>query len=201
MTKSILITALALIILSCNEEKKEPSKSDYEIRWEKQKQLDTLNLNRAYQFASKYNASFGWDTTLNFTYFLQEQFENTNQPVSFIGEVKDVLKNDTSFVLKIASTNSISYHSFIAEVSVSPSLFKEMQPLLKASESNEGCFIFNTTKITSNQPILKSEIESNGQNVEDATSYLTLDFDENLVKFKGKLIAYYLYERLNKDDE
>ena len=37
--------------------------------------------------------------------------------------------------------------------------------------------------------------------IEDASSRLTFDFDEYLVKFQGNLIAYFLYDKLKKEEE
>lgn len=101
----------------------------------------------------------------------------------------------------MASSNSQSNKTFIAEISVSAAIFKELKSKLDPAETNEGCFIFQVTKISSNQPILKSEVESNGDNVKDASSYITLDFDETLIKFQGKLVTYFIYDRLKEDDE
>ena len=89
----------------------------------------------------------------------------------------------------------------MAEISVSANIFQAIKSKLDAKENNEGCFIFQVTKVSSHLPILKSEIESNGGNVEDASSYLTLDFDESLVKIQGKLITYFLYDRLKEEHE
>ncbi|MEJ7830584.1 MAG: hypothetical protein WKF91_20410 [Segetibacter sp.] len=165
------------------------------------KRLDTLNLTEAEKLSKSSNANTGWDTTDKFTYSLQESFESDPRPVSFIGKIKDIIKKDSSYILKVVNTNSQSSKNFIAEIYLNANTFQVLKSKLDPKESNEGCFIFQVTKVSSHLPILKSEIESNGDNVEDALSYLTLDFDEALVKLQGKLVAYILYDRLKEEDE
>lgn len=99
------------------------------------------------------------------------------------------------------NTNPQLSKYFIAEITVNANMFQALKSKLDSKERNEGCFIFQVTKVSSHLPILKSELESNGDNVEDASSYLTLDFDESLVKLQGKLVAYFFYDRLNEGDE
>jgi len=199
-TKNLLIIT-SLLIASCGQEKKQPSKDSWKVRYEKQKQLDTLNLTKAEEFSKTANAIIGWDITNQFTYSLQELSESTQRPISFIGEIKDIIKKDSSYILKVVNTNSESSKNFVAEISVNTNMFQTIKSKLDPNESNEGCFIFQVIKISSHLPILKSEIESNGEDMEDASSYLTLDFDESLVKLQGKLITFFMYDRLKEDDE
>lgn len=199
--QKLLFLITTLCIASCGQEKKEEPKDKWEVRYNKQKQLDTLNLTDAEKLAKSSNANIGWDTTETFTYSLQELIESDQRPISFIGEIKDVIKKDSLYILKVVNTNSQSSKNYIAEISVSATTFQAIKSKLDPKESNEGCFIFQVTKVSSHLPILKSEIESNGDNVEDASSYLTLDFDESLVKLQGKLLTYFLYDRLKEDDE
>lgn len=187
-------------MVSCGQEKdgKEPPKEKWEISYEMQKQLDTVNLFETEKLSKNSNAITGWDTTENFTFYLQETFENTHRPISFIGEIKDIVKKDSIYLLKVSSSNS--HKDFIAEISINATMFQELKSKLDPTEENEGCFIFQVTKISSHLPVLKSEIEASGDNVEDASSYLTLDFDEMVIKFQGKLVAYFLYNRLKEVD-
>lgn len=197
----LLFVITTLCIASCGQEKKEAPKGKWEVRYDKQKQLDTLNLTDAEKLAKSSNANTGWNTIETFSYTLQESIESDQRPISFIGEIKDVIKKDSSYILKVVNTNSKSSKNYIAEISVSATTFQAIKSKLDPKETNEGCFIFHVIKVSSHLPILKSEIESNGDNVEDASSYLTLDFDESLVKLQGKLVTYFLYDRLKEDDE
>lgn len=108
MTKIFKILLLILTITSCGESNKEPEKSKYEIRRENQKKLDTINLTKAENLSKTSDAIIGWDTTDHFTYSFQELFESDPRPVSFIGEIKDVIKKDSLYILKVMNTNSQS---------------------------------------------------------------------------------------------
>jgi hypothetical protein len=143
----------------------------------------------------------GWDTTNKFTYHLQELFENTHKSISFNGIIHDIIKKDGVYILKVFNSNIQSIKSFTADISVSDSIFKSLIDLVQSKESKQGCFVFQVTQVTCNTPVLESEVEPDGENVEDASSYITLDFDQTLIKFKGRLLAYYIYEKLKKEDE
>jgi hypothetical protein len=55
--------------------------------------------------------------------------------------------------------------------------------------------------LTSSSPILSSGVEANGDNVEDATSYITYDYNETLIKIYGRLTDYFIYDKLEKDED
>lgn len=199
--KSLIPLLTLLVFVSCSNSDKKSEKSDFQIRWDKQEKLDTLNFNEAQKLSNLSNAIMGWDTTENFTYSLQELLNGEAKPISFIGAIKDIVKTDNTYLLKVVNTNSKSSKNYIAEISVTANIFQSLKLKLDPKETNEGCFIFQVTKVSSHLPILSSEIESDGENVEDASSYLTLDFNERLVKLQGKLITYFLYDRLKEDNE
>ena len=191
----LLLIIPTVIISSCGQEKTELPKEKSEGKYDKRKQLAILNVAEAEKLAKSFNANSGWDTTGRFTYYLQELFESDTRPVSFIGAIKDVIKKDTSYILKVVNTNSHSSKNYMAEIYVSVNTFQAMKSKLDPNKINEGCFIFELTKVSSHLPVLKSEIESSGDIVENASSYLTLDFDESLIKLEGKLVTYFLYDR------
>lgn len=90
-SKNLLIL-ISLFIISCGQEKKETPKDKWEVRYDKQKQLDTLNLSEAEKISKSSNALMGWDTAEHFTYSIQELFETSSTPISFIGIIKDIIK-------------------------------------------------------------------------------------------------------------
>jgi hypothetical protein len=198
----LLIVLTFIIFNSCKPEKKEPTpKSDWEIYSEKKDVLDSLNLSEAEKLIELSNASAGWDTIGRYTYSLQETFENVQKPISFIGRIKDIIKKDSLYVLKIVKTNSRYSENYIAEISVGRNMFNLLKSNLLAKKSDKGCFIFYVTKVKSSIPILHSEIESSGEFVEDASSYLTLDFDESIIKLEGNLLTYFIYNNLKEENE
>ncbi len=200
MIKIFKLLTFILIVVACNQSKKESEKSHSETRWEKENKLDSLNHNEAIKLSKNNNAIIGWDTVDHFTYYLQELFNQKTRPISFIGKINDITKKDSFYILKISSSNSSNYKTYDAEISVNTSMFDKLKTQLEPKEFTEGCFNFQVNNITSNNPILKSETESPTDNAEDVESYLTSDFEETLIKFHGKLIDYYLYPQ-PKDDE
>ena len=187
----LLITTFAL--WSCDNEKKKYSTDKWEVRRMKQKLLDSLNSNDAYTLAKQHNAIIGWDSTDNFTYVLQDVVEYDSRPISFIGHIKDIIRKDSLYVLKVVNTNYLARKNFIAEITVVASQFENIMHKISADEYNEGCFIFKAQKFSSYTPILASEIEPDGQNVDDASSYLTFDFNESLIKLEGTLINFFIF--------
>ncbi len=198
---NILLVIVSLIFTSCRHQKKDLSTDKWRIRYERESQLDALNLLNAQKLSRSSNSIVDWDTVEKFTYSLQETFENSSRPISFMGEVKDIVKRDSTYILKVAGLIYQSNKYFIAEISVNSAIFQELKFKLDPKERNEGCFIFQVSKISSFQLGVKSEIKQDGTTVEDASSYIVLDLDETLIKFQGNLVTYFIYDRLEEDDE
>jgi hypothetical protein len=203
ISKSLIPFLIFFAFVSCDNSKKEPEKSKYEIRSEKQDKLDTLNLIEAQRLSQTTNSIIGWDTPENFTYSLQELFESGGKPVSFVGEIKDIIKKDSIYILKVMNTSSKSSKNFMAEISVTANMFQAMKLKLDPNETNEGCFIFKPTSIRSSSLLkIDSEVstDEDAQTVDDAnanaSSELTYDSSNIIVFFKGDMINFYLYKRL-----
>jgi hypothetical protein len=202
MYKIILTLLLPTILISCQESQKEMPKSDYDVRREKEKKLDTLNLKQAFNLTVKNNAILGWDSVANFTYRLQEMFENTNRPIAFLGEIEDIVKKDSLYLLKIVSSNFFKlFKTYNAEVLVSRANFETLEKTINIKKSTKGCFIFYVSGITSSSPILDSKVESSSETLEDATSYITYDFEETLIKIYGNLKDYIIDDQLPDEGE
>ena len=162
---------LCIIIFSCDQEKKEPEKSKYEIQEEKQNKLDTLNFNEAKKLYTVSNAIIGWDTIKRYTYELQELLENNARPISFNGQIRNIIKKDSLYILKVPSHSHGK--DYLAEISVSTDMFETLRNQLDKHGINKGCFIFQVTRVTSS----------------------------DIINFQGKLLSYYLYNKLNEGDE
>jgi hypothetical protein len=195
-----IISLTMLFFVSCSDVKKEPEKDEYEIKYEKQNQLDTLNEKETAKLSTHYNAVTGWDTTEQFTYSLQETFQRSHQPISFVGTINDIVKKDSSYILQVYSNSYKAYKNYNAEIFVSPSMFNKFQQILKEKKANEGCFIFEVKNISLSNPVLNSEVDPEGDNIEDASSHITLDFDEALITFRGTLVDYFLYDQLKNGE-
>lgn len=206
MTK-LLIYLTAIFLISCNDTEKEPGKSAYEIRWEKQEQLDSLNQNATVKLSKQVDAITNEDSSLNFTWQIQEIVKRNNKLISVVGYIKDIILNDSNYVLKIYGT--FGRQKYFGEILITPEQFHELNKhLVPKSSHNQGCFIFQPTTIKSSSILtIDSEVttDDNAQSVEEAntnaSSELTYDFNEVLLFFKGKMTNIYLYKRLADDDD
>lgn len=208
MTKYKLIIYLTVIFLiSCNDKKKEPEKSQYEIRTDKQEQLDTLNQNEGFALSKKFDAIINEDTTIKFTYQIQEKVNRDNKSLSITGYIKDITLRDSNYILKIYGVFA-NYECF-GEILVSPQKFYELnKKLAHKSSSIEGCFIFKPTNIKSSSMLtIDSQLstDDNAETVEDAnanaSSELTYNFHRVLLFLKGNLIDFYIYKKLPEDND
>ena len=198
-----MLIIIALFIISCGQEKKEPTTEKGEVSYDEQKQLDSLNLIETGKISKSSNAIMGWDTAEHFTYSIQELFETGARPISFIGVIKDIIKKDSTYILNVVGSNSQSNKTFIAEISVNTTMFQELKSKLHRAEDNEGCFIFIPTRIKSSSKLAISSYVSHDFDAEtveeandNASSELTYDFGDVLLFFKGKMINFYLYKHL-----
>jgi len=183
-----------LIFISCNK----PKQTEYEIQHDKFEKLEALNLNESLKISKAANALLDWDTIKGFSYDLQDLL--LNKPISFTGELKDVLKTDSNFKLILYNKNPNSIKNYIAEVLIDSGLFQSLNLNLDRKHENKGCFIFEVANVNSHFPILSSEIDPDGESVKDATSYLVFDYYESVTKIQGKLISYYIFETQKSDD-
>ena len=201
-SKSLIPIFLFFAFVSCNDSKIESKKGEFEISLEKQDKLDTLNLIEAQRLSRTSNSIIGWDTTENFTYSLEKKFEAEPKLLSFIGEIKDVIKKDSLYILKVINEESESSKYFIAEISVTADMFQKMESKLDPKETNKGCFIFTPTSIRSSSLLrLDSEVlpDENAKTADEAnanaSSDLSYDFGHVIVFLKGNLKDFYLYKR------
>lgn len=206
MTKyKLLIYCTVIFFTSCTNTKKEPEKSEYEIRSEKEDQLDSLNQKEALSLSKQFDAISNEDSTIKFTYQIQEKVNNDNKPISVIGEIKDITLKDSNYILKIEG--EFASENFFAEILASKKQFQEISKQLDLKSGNKGCFIFKPTKIKSSSMLTIDSEVSTDEDAEtadeantNASSDLTYDFGDILFFFKGNMINFYLYKHL-KDDE
>jgi len=202
-----LIYLTVILLASCNSAEKGPEKSKLEISWDKQEQLDTLNQKQSFTISKKFNAIENNDSTIKFTYQIQELVEKYNKPISFIGRIIDITQQDSSYVLKIYGR--FTKRECFAEISVSPQQFYDLNKQFDPkSSSNKGCFIFKSTSIKSSSMLtIDSDVstDDDAQTVEEAnenaSSELTYDFHGILLFFKGNLVDFYIYKKLPEDDD
>lgn len=196
----LLLAIITLTIASCGQEKKETPKEKSEIRYDKQKELDTLNKNEAVNLTAKLNAIQSKDNDLKFTYQIQEIVKDSSRLISVVGNITDIVQKDGKYIFKIYG--SFSKKDCLYEISASPEIFQKVFSQLDLKYSlHKVCFIFKPTSIKSSSLLtIDSEI-SGGETIDDAESSLTYDFNDAILFFKGNLIDYYVYKKLPKDED
>lgn len=174
MKKIILISALS-VLFGC---------SDSDDSNVKDKNVIT-------QLASKYHAQTDWDSPTKFSYEYQESFNK--KPILFKGKIYDILKKDSSYVLKVMDERIDSSKNFLALIKVTQSQF---DTLIKKRKSNTGAFIINVSEVTSSNPKVVTEEETGGEDESSSTvSFLSESNDISI--FNGKLIDLYLIKDEN----
>ena len=193
-----MLSITTLTIASCAQETKEPLKDKSEIRYEKKKQLDTLNNSEAANLTSKLNAIQSEHNNLKFTYQIQEVVKDSSRPISVIGYITDIVQKDSIYIFKIYGF--FSEKDCIFEINVSSEIFQKIFNQLDPKSSlQKVCFIFKPTSVKSSSLLTIDSEVSGGETIDDAETDLTYDFTNIILLFKGNLIDYYVYKKLPKD--
>ena len=212
-----LLPFLTLTFFSCgsDEPTKEQPKEKWENEFNEQMSIDSLNKTEVKNLSKKYDAILGWDTSLIYTYQLQDLLSTTKKPLTFIGKIKDIIKKDSNYIIFATSswtpfmvslyyihTNSFSNKDYLAEFTVPSSKFEEMRSLLSpGKEAKEVCFILNCDKVISSSKIAL-DIQNSGSEAEkkNFSSEQALSLDKTLVILKGEILDFYLYKNKKEDN-
>ena len=167
-----LVYLAVIFFTSCNETQNETEKNEYEIRSYKQERLDSLNESQAINLSKQLNAITNKDSTLKFTYQIQELVKRNNTPISVIGYIKHIILKDSSYILKIHGTFGIE--EYFGEILISSGQFHELnKQLYPKSSYNQGCFIFRPTTIKSSSMLkINSEVstDSDAETADEANT-------------------------------
>ncbi len=196
-----------ITFLSCGQEKKEPPpKEKWQEYYEIEEKLDSLNEKEAYNLTLKFNAISNNDSSLKFTYQLQEIVKENIKLISFIGNINDIIQKDNNFVLKIYG--EFAQKRCFVEILVSPEIFQKIHSKLDPKESDKGCFIFKPTNIKVRSLLtIDADLSTHeyAETVEDANASagaeLSYDFEDDLLFFKGTLIDFYLYKKMPQNED
>lgn len=195
--QTIILSAIVLLI-SCGKSEREIKAQEEKVAEQEKKrlreQLKTQDEKAVFDLNHKYNSISGWDSLKTYTYVFQEMFIDDNEPISFEGQLMDITKSDSAYFIQVHHKGQHYNSKYIAQISVTSDRFAELEDLIY-NRSNKGCFIFKVSKIVSISPEIASDSELDG---EDSYSYLTYEFDEPLLIFKGDLIDFYLNETVEK---
>lgn len=200
----IPFSIILFLAISCSYKKKENENTLAENIKIKRAILDSLNKAEVTKLNSNFNAVTGKDTTIDFTFQLQEKCLTEKRPISIYGNVIDIVKRDSMYLLKIRG--DFLNKTFFAELVMSPLQLQNiytwysnvpedgnLSSLRKFTYRN-NCFVFYPTLISSKSMLsIDSYVKDDYKDSETAQSSLSYEYD-NMYLFRGNLIEYYLYK-------
>lgn len=187
----IWLTIITIIFTSCAEEEKKESPTDtVKVTIEENQNLDSLNKSEYIKLIKYNDAVSVQDTTIIYTYQLQELLSKTKKPIALPGLLRDITKKDSNYILKV--NRGFSKYRYFGEIALTPEQFKNFSFKLNSKNSSKsGCFLFKPTSIKANS-LLTIDSQANVESLEDYSSELTYDFGRTLLFIKGDLIDFYL---------
>lgn len=200
----ILFLFLTITIFSCG-------KSEQELKDEQEKtqreQRDSLKVKYHKEdeeaisaLNKKYQAAVGWDTLEEYSFHFQEKFIEQKQLVSFSGEIKDVIKIDSSFIITIVTSSY--FEEYVAKVQINSEMFNRMRTYLSnKSNTSDATFILKINKVKSLDLEIGSGSDSYGDenNMVDADNIETY-VDENFtprILFNSELVDFYFDKKVD----
>jgi hypothetical protein len=192
----ILLFLTLFVHVGCKPNTHTSQKEKWEIRQERQTNIDSLNQQESEKLSQTFDAVSGSDTTIKFTSQIQEAVSR-HRMISIIGRVNDITKTDTGYILKVQGT--FGDHDFFADLVVAAKQYGNLvsKPNFKAYTS-KACFIVAPRSISSSSMLTIGSEVTNGS-TEDASSQLTYDYNDVLIFIKGTTVNYYLYKELEDD--
>jgi hypothetical protein len=140
--------------------------------------------------ALKYHAEIYWDTTKMQTFEFQEKFIDTKKPILFKGRIYDIIKKDSTCILKVLDEREDSDRYYLAFISTTKQQFNKIKGNY---EWRSGAFVIEVSKVHSPEPQVIEDVYQE-PNDESDTKYEHLSEDGNSIisVFEGKLINFYL---------
>lgn len=196
MTINSIKTVLGLVCLllvSCGEDT--PLKSKTEVledqRTSKGKQMDSLNKMEASNLIQKLNAINYEDSTIQYTYWLQEKIEkNENRPLAFRAMLTDIYKKDSGYVLMLTGFLRENQSQFISQIE----LTKTQLQKFTRQKTNYSLYIIKPKSITSHSS-LSLDVELS----DSETPTMTHQLYFNILNIKGTLVDYYIDRTLEDE--
>jgi hypothetical protein len=146
----------------------------------------------------KYNAEPWEPNAEDFTYDLQKKFIDEKKLISFSGDISDITKLDTTYLLSFrndeieAKSLGVFRRNYIVLISLSQEKFSKFEKQRKSkNHSSNAFYIIKATKISNKLPVLASDFKLDG---EDSYSKLSFAFNETLLILNGELVDFYIKE-------
>lgn len=173
------------ILSSCGTD--DSQKAESQKKEDKRHEIDNLNELSISQHKEQYNAIDNKDTTIKFTYQLQEKVDKEQRPIAIAGIIKDISKKDSNYILNMNS--HFIHYICITNIIVTP---EQLQLIVGSNKKRlDGCFIFKPITIESTSLLKMHSEVTGGQTLDDITTGLTYDIG-NLLILKGRLIDFYI---------
>lgn len=172
--KVICIICAAFLIVSCGKSKKDLEQDESNAR------LSALK--------SKYNPIVDWDLGEPFTYTYQEKFVGSPRPLLFEGEISDIVKVPSGYLVSIESTLNDETRVCIARINLDEEAFKSFETERKREDKTHGSFVIIVNSITSSNPKLEYESGDDGNG-----GYTYLDNSSRIMILNATLVAYYFH--------
>jgi len=158
------------------------------------KEVSKIDDSKTKSFILSSNANSSWDTTCTYLFELQELFENTNTLMCFEGDIADIIKSDSTYVLKLnhITANEFGRSDFIvAYARITPQLKSEILSKIESNSLSTGAFNLKVSKIRPSTIGISPEIEGTGDN---SFPYLEYSYSSSLLIIDAELINYQLDE-------
>lgn len=167
------------------------------------KEIDSLNERVGFILANKEHAVTDWKNNLEYTYQLQNILDSGDRVIAFTGNITDIIRKDSNFILKVTSEGHLNKNCF-ADIYISQSAFRELEKNLFSKTYEEtGCFIIKNTKLKKLRTLtIDSEVQGDDQIYEDNEDYVSRDalfsqitysLEGKIFIFRGELVDFYLY--------
>jgi hypothetical protein len=132
-----------------------------------------------------------------YTYSFQEQFVEQQKLLVFVGNISDIFKKDSSYILQLAEQGK--RNRYIIHIVLDALQFENIKSKLYSESVISGCFVLKVLKINSLSPSMEINYEKGepGSEDRDATDpYISLDDfgDNRILIIKATLIDYYIGE-------
>jgi hypothetical protein len=136
------------------------------------------------QLAAKYGTVADWDTSLSYTSHYQKMFIEDKKLLLFNGRIYDIVKEDSSYIVKVLDEREDAIHNFLAVISFT---HQQIAAMLEIKESDSGIFVIQVSKVTTSNPSIRVDEASDGES-ESSYTHLSDDADQMITVFKGKII-------------
>lgn len=201
----IQVLILLLLFVSCGGDRQ------HELSWEEINALEDALLEKNIQASDSlcniYDALLLSGSLFKFTFQVQETFVQGDRLLCLEGQLLDIIKSDSSYVIKVRRSlwREEGYYfyediydiylDYIIYIRIRPDTFLDLiNRIGTRNHTPNGSFIVQIKRVVSVDPVISSDVEIEGYEGEDSYSYVYIDYRKRIVTLAGDLISYRLNE-------